>query len=172
MPTPRIRQPGLALFGAACVLAGAWLALPGKSRSVQAAETSPTSARVRSLGETSWPARLGAQDGQRTGSPPVTTGSLELHVTGLTIPADSPSHARTTARLTHLSTATARTGSGWSATNEVIDGTSEFQGLPVDQHFELLLTGANGEELLQTTILGPGHGASPELTSVRVSLAR
>ncbi len=182
MRTTRFRYPALAALVTAGAFIGAWMTIPDDPNGVQASEaqeSSPGSPRspFNPSGRTTGPNSSGTRGrAQLTESdrlrPEVASGVLDLKVAGLTIAAGSPSHPRTVARLTRLNTAMVPTGADWSATAEVIDGAAAFGEVPVDQHFELLLTGAGGEELLKTTILGPGHGLSPEYASVRVSLSR
>lgn len=178
MLSPRTHLPAIAALVTTGAFLGAWWTIPAPSEGVQASTSRSPMARSLSGGAQALPsgirgpARLSESDRQRPNAAVATTGVLDLQISGLAISPGATSHAMTVARLTRLNPDMISTAADWSSTAEVIAGIVAFGGVPVDRHFELLLTGPEGEELLRTTVLGPGHGLSPDYASVRVSLGR
>lgn len=138
------------LFTLGTVLA--WLASPSGHDAVRAAEPAGPAAAPRG------------------------TGVLEVGVRGLHVPLGATTHAPVDAHLRELTQGMAPTSpafgrhEAWSASAPLVDGRAAFGDVPMDGHFELRLTDGAGEELLRTTVLGPGHGLDSPLAAVQVRI--
>lgn len=174
MLSPRTHLPAIAALVTTGAFLGAWWTIPAPSDGVLASSPASSGTQPFSRGAQSPLSgiRGRARIPERPSKAPAKTGVLDLQISGLTVPAGARTHAVTVARLSRLSDDMIPAASGWTATAEVIAGIVAFGEVPIDQHYELLLTGPQGEELLRTTVLGPGHGLSPDYASVKVSLGR